>query len=945
MAMVSELDLYKRMSENMQAGWYVFDLDEQTLRCSDYLTYIFGFKDCTVNMDDFFDIVRDDFRYKIKSDIKSASIISNNFYEATFPVMTDEHGLLWFHAQQTKNEHGAAKNGGDIIYGLMHIVEEPKAVHIAQGEEVNKPIDRLFSISDSLFNFLNNDNANTINAILEDVRKTLNGDRVYIFEMTDFNRYHHCSYEVVSNGTSRQIDMLSHVDAKDVPWYTENILANRPIILDSLHQIPKEGENEYRLLKKQDIKSLICIPMTNRTAVWGYMGIDMVRNSRKWTNADFQWLSSICNIISIFMELTNTKRDYLREENFVEDLIKYMPIGYAHTSVMRDASGEPVDYIMIDYNEKLKDTILYNMKVTSKGKFGSEHPDKALFAKRMEGFKKVLNSSMPVECELYIPQSGRYTHEISYSPAKDQVVDLYIDKTDYLKSESQIADFENFFSLISQFAKIGYGKFNILTKEGYANKQWMINLGEKEDTELNEVVEVYSKIKEEDRKKILEFYLNAKNGKHRHFSEEVRVIVNESPKEYKWTRMNIIVTKYAPDDNEIELTGINYDITESKNEERELIISRNKAQTMDRLKSAFLANMSHEIRTPLNAIIGFSELLTDAESKEEKSMYLKILKENNDLLLQLISDILDLSKIEAGTFDFTFSNVDINVLCRDIVRSTLMKDTNGVDIIFDENSDDCHIVSDRNRLQQVITNFVNNALKFTKQGSIHIGYQQMGDRLKVYCSDTGIGISKEQQQHVFERFVKLNSFIKGTGLGLAICQTIIQQLHGEIGVDSEPGRGSTFWFILPYEFNGNNISIYNNMAKKALPIPANTTLSGKPLILVAEDNESNYMLLSVLLGNSYRLEWAHDGNEALEMYRNLKPDLILMDIRMPELDGIEATKIIRQRDKKTPIFAVTAYAYKRDKDDALKVGCNAFITKPINEFELKEEINKVLGGQ
>jgi signal transduction histidine kinase len=808
MTTMNELELYKRMAEDMQSGWYVLNMDEKTLRCSDFLTYLFGFDTETVFITDFYSIIRDDFREKTKSKIKMSSIIPNSFYEDTIPVTTNVHGLLWLHIKQTKNDHGAAKDGGNIFYGTMRVVDEPNTPFRKAQQQANKPIDRLFSISNTLFNFLNNDdNDNTINAILDDVRKTLNGDRVYIFELTDFNRYHHCSYETVSEAMYQQKEELSHVDAKEIPWYTENILANRPIILDSINQIPKEEKNEYQRLKAQNIKSIIYIPMTNHKTVWGCMCINMIKNSHTWTNEDVMWLTAICNIISIFMELTNTRKEFIHEETFIKDLIRYMPIGYAHTSVIRDKSGRICDYIMIDYNEKLRRNILNNMMITPKGKFGSKNPDKALFTKRIEVFEKVLSSNIPYETELYFPKSGRYTHEISYSPTQDQVVDLYIDQTDFQKIESKIGDFENFFSLISQFAKIGYGKFNILTRKGYANKQWMINLGENENTALNKVVEQYSKIKEDDRKKILDFYENAKNNIDWHFSEEIKVIVDDNPKKYKWIRMNILVTKYAPKKNEIELTGVNYDITESKNVENELIISRNKAQTMDRLKSAFLANMSHEIRTPLNAIIGFSELLTETESKNEKEIYLKILKENNELLLQLISDILDLSKIEAGTFDFCFSNVDVNTLCQDIVHSTIIKGSNinEINVIFDETGHDCHIVSDRNRLQQVITNFVNNALKFTEKGSIHIGYKQMNDKLKIYCRDTGIGISKEEQQHVFERFVKLNSFIKGTGLGLAICQTIIQQLHGEIGVESEPNDGSTFWFTLPYEFNGNQI--------------------------------------------------------------------------------------------------------------------------------------------
>ena len=209
---------------------------------------------------------------------------------------------------------------------------------------------------------------------------------------------------------------------------------------------------------------------------------------------------------------------------------------------------------------------------------------------------------------------------------------------------------------------------------------------------------------------ILDFYKEVRTGNRKHFQGEMRVKRPGNKDEWNWIRMNVVVTTYLPEKNEIEIIGINYDITELKETEAELILARDKAQMMDRLKSAFLANMSHEIRTPLNAIVGFSDLLVDTESIEERREYIQIVKENNDLLLQLISDILDLSKIEVGTFEFTNGDVDVNMLCEDIVRSMQMKVKENVELMFDPHLAECRIISDRNRLHQVISNFVNNAI-------------------------------------------------------------------------------------------------------------------------------------------------------------------------------------------------------------------------------------------
>ena len=242
-----------------------------------------------------------------------------------------------------------------------------------------------------------------------------------------------------------------------------------------------------------------------------------------------------------------------------------------------------------------------------------------------------------------------------------------------------------------------------------------------------------------------------------------------------------------------------HDVTRRKQAENELRLAKEKAEKADISKSAFLANMSHEIRTPLNAIVGFSSLLAETDSRSERQEYIKIVQENNELLLQLISDILDLSKIEAGTFNFVYTNVDVNETCSEIIKSMGMKVGKGVELILEEPFPECYIYTDKNRFTQVISNFINNALKFTQQGSITLGYEQVShQKIKFYVRDTGMGIPEEKQKSVFERFVKLNTFVQGTGLGLSICKSIVSQMGGEIGVDSTEGVGSCFWFTHPY---------------------------------------------------------------------------------------------------------------------------------------------------
>ena len=374
---------------------------------------------------------------------------------------------------------------------------------------------------------------------------------------------------------------------------------------------------------------------------------------------------------------------------------------------------------------------------------------------------------------------------------------INIDTTETTNAYTKIQEFENLFLLIGDYAKVGFAHFNVLTRDGYAQDTWYRNLGEKEGTPMPQVIGVYAHVVPEDQAVLKNFVGEVKTGKATSLRKEVRVC-RENGK-YTWTSINVMVRDYRPQDGIIEMLCINYDITPLKETEQKLIIARDKAEELDRLKSAFLANMSHEIRTPLNAIVGFSSLLAETDSRSERQEYIKIVQENNELLLQLISDILDLSKIEAGTFNFVYTNVDVNETCSEIIKSMGMKVGKGVELILEEPFPECYIYTDKNRFTQVISNFINNALKFTQQGSITLGYEQVShQKIKFYVRDTGMGIPEEKQKSVFERFVKLNTFVQGTGLGLSICKSIVSQMGGEIGVDSTEGIGSCFWFTHPY---------------------------------------------------------------------------------------------------------------------------------------------------
>lgn len=418
------------------------------------------------------------------------------------------------------------------------------------------------------------------------------------------------------------------------------------------------------------------------------------------------------------------------------------------------------------------------------------------------------------------------------------------------------------------------------------------------------------------------------------------------------------------------IVSIEWDITQLELMRRELIESKEKAETSDKLKSAFLANMSHEIRTPLNAIVGFSRIISESDNAEERREYYEIVDANNERLLQLINEILDLSKIESGIVEFTYGPVRLHTLCKEIHDAHVFRCPQGVELRFDSPDEALSIHSDKNRIFQVFSNLIGNAFKFTTEGSVSYGYKQEGERVVFYVKDTGLGIEPEKLGRVFQRFAKLNNFAQGTGLGLSICKTIIERLGGEIAVSSEVGTGTTFTFWLPLENviqdteTGTNSHLPGEAvgtqpsevlpAKEDTPRPKEETTekeedlrttaveTEKATILIAEDTDSNFDLLNAILGRKYRLVRAKDGMEAVTMYDEVNPDLILMDIKMPNLDGLEATRIIRQLSAEVPIIAQRAYAYEHDRNAAEEAGCNDFISKPIAQEKLKEKIKKWL---
>jgi CheY-like chemotaxis protein/nitrogen-specific signal transduction histidine kinase len=370
-----------------------------------------------------------------------------------------------------------------------------------------------------------------------------------------------------------------------------------------------------------------------------------------------------------------------------------------------------------------------------------------------------------------------------------------------------------------------------------------------------------------------------------------------------------------------------------------------KAEQASRMKSQFLANMSHEIRTPLNAIEGFSRVMAETDSAEDRMKYMEIVESNNSRVLALINEILDLSRVEAGEITINKSMTDLSELCRNIQLIFKFRCPETVRLSWSNPTMNVTLNTDTNRLTQIFSNLISNALKHTTQGSITYGYRLINDGQEVefFVSDTGSGIAKEDLDHIFTTYMSRDAENQnGYGLGLALCKIIIEKMGGSINVTSKIGQGSTFTFILPFEgtIGGMRKNSRTTTNSRTIRVNTKTDVKNAPLILVAEDEDSNFELVKIVLSKRYRLMRAVNGIEAVTFCEDDRPDLILMDIRMPDMNGLDATRIIKEVNHDIPIVALSAYAFEENIREAKAAGCDEFMAKPFRVEDLLDVVKK-----
>ena len=799
-----DCEKYRQIAQMAKMGWWESDLKNRQYICSDFIIDLLGLESDRISFEDFHRRIREDHRRRFRNEYFSLTNIET--YEQMFPIRTKNEDI-WVYSKISFKQPD--EEGYKNMIGYLQCIDK-QAGEMSESTDslqVNSLLYQQNSLSYSLLAFLQSDDiTQIINKILADLLKQTKGDRTYIFEIDREHKVQSCIYEATAEGISQELDFLQDVPWDDSLWWDRQISEKRSIILNTLDDMPPEAKVYRDTLEVQDIKSVMIVPLLSKDKVWGYMGIDMVRTHRSWSNIDHQWFSSLGNIISICLQLRKAelqakedRRALDHSEKILRNIYKNLPVGielYDKEGYLIDMNDKELEIFgLADMKEALGVSLFENPNIPEDVKEKLRARENVDFSINYD-FSKIdryVTSRRKDVINLQTKVALLYDSQNQFS----NYLFINIDTTETTSAYTKIQEFEHLFLLIGDYAKVGFAHFNIMTRDGYAQNTWYRNLGEKENTPMPQVIGVYSHVHPEDCAVLKQFVGQVKEGKATSLSKEVRI--NRGNGKYSWTSINVMVRDYRPQDGVIEMLCINYDITPLKETEQKLIIARDKAEELDRLKSAFLANMSHEIRTPLNSIVGFSSLLAETDDREERQEYIKIVETNNELLLQLVSDILDLSKIESGTFDFVRSDLDVNESCMKIIKSMEMKVPETVDLVFEKYMPDCHIYTDKNRFMQVITNFINNALKFTKQGTIALGYEQTAPHeIKFYVRDTGFGIPKEKIDSIFERFVKLNTFVQGTGLGLSICKSLVSQMGGKIGVESTEGEGSCFWFTHPY---------------------------------------------------------------------------------------------------------------------------------------------------
>ncbi len=792
----SDIRLMEMLQQTAKVGWWRADLDKRTLSFSDYLVQLLGLKSDTVDFDRFATLANPDARLETLAGLKKL-VSSPEGFDENFMLSTVD-GFRWLRMKAARRDVATG-----LVEGIMQYIDQVPGSQVDE-ESSTASLDKLLgwqtSVTRTLLGLLDNaSDQNVVQTMLDMVRENYGANHAYICVFDHQQRTFDCLFESVDKQTTPIKSLLKGLPAR-ASWM-EELIDKKPSFRSDILHVPGNYNAEFGSYGGQKVLSSMAAPLVSRQGVWGFIKVDLADRRREWTYLDKESFLSVSNVIGVCLALGRSEDEAHQKSDFLDSLYSNMPMGYFCLDVKMGEDGRVAEYTYIDVNDKFLEIMgrkreqLIGKTLSEVGPIYVEPLDLGILA-------DVAFRGKVHEHREQVRHNMRYYQTVIYSPQPGNVVALFMDVHEQVmaaqavyEASSRLRDFESAFNAAAVTAELGFFRLNPLKNESFYSDQWYRNMGlDKKVVEFED----YTRLIHPDDALVLDkWFADAVAGKEKSMSLEFRV--RDTQGGWKWLRTTCSVTEYDPENGVVQLVGINYNVNEIKLAEQKLIAAKQKAEESDRLKSAFLANMSHEIRTPLNAIVGFSALLSETDDKEERKEYMAIIEKNNQHLLNLISDILDLSKIEAGTIEISLDDMHVDDLCSQVVRSFYPRVPAGVELRFlgEGQQRSTIIKSDAKRINQVLSNFVSNALKFTSEGHVWLDYEVADGMITFRVGDTGIGMTPEQAATVFDRFVKINDFIPGTGLGLAICRSIAERMGGAVGVDSEKGKGSSFWFTVP----------------------------------------------------------------------------------------------------------------------------------------------------
>ena len=745
-----DLQSLMQLLDAAQMGWWKADFRTGELFFSDYIVDLLGLGSNRAAVGELMPLTREDYRTRIHNEFLSLKV--GNHFDETFPVVLPE-GEIWIHTQLVRKQSDPQQ--GIKLFGYL------QRVPVAGRKEAD-----VLTLESNYY------------AVLKENK--------HMDELLDHLPIGYFRIRLLYDDDGRATDYL---------FLSVNQTAQQILGVDAADYLDKTAR-EIDIPVDRHIDELAAIRLGDyKMDQW-----HASKTGRYCRSFLYNTPNDATEIVILILDITDvvTAHQALDEkEKLLRNVIQNAPIGieiYDRTGHLVDINARDLEMFGVTDPAGIRGLSIFDnpnfsaeIKDCIREGRGTDFTTRYDFSKARSYYDTsrsgYIDWTARIRC-LY-NDTGEITHYLL----------INIDNTELRQTQDRLTEFEALFRLISEYAQVGYTNYNLCNKEGYAQSVWLRNYGEADTAAIGDVIGKYRHIHPDDRTVLLNRLAQFESGEIQSASVSCRVLHDDG--RTTWIKSHLICRDYRPQEQVIDMLGINYDITALKQTEQELIAAKERAEESNKLKTAFLANMSHEIRTPLNAIVGFSQLLTTEEDPEVRKEYNDIVSLNNGLLLQIISDVLDLSRIESGRIDPVKSRFDLRTLCREAVETFRLQAPEGVVLRVEKRLPSCTVCEYRQGVMQILANFIRNALKFTTKGSVTVGFERKRDRLSLYVRDTGIGIPAEELDKIFERFYKVDTFTQGTGLGLSICKSIAEQMGAQIGVDSAVGEGSCFRVEMP----------------------------------------------------------------------------------------------------------------------------------------------------